>query len=155
MFDTIAADIDAPKGEKDIFAFAESRRIDKTSVVPEALGTEEVELDPEAKAEVKFCRWPNSTTATERRTGAEVPIPKDIWHRFEIRKRRSRGGKAVESEGVMVSDPAGIKDPNAETGAGAGDVSKTELDDELVPSMTDGGGLMPKIVHKSFSCAWF
>ena len=56
MFDTVAADIDAPNGEKDIFAFAESRRIDKTSVEPEALGTEEVELDPEAKAEVKFCR---------------------------------------------------------------------------------------------------
>ncbi len=44
MFDTFGADVDAAKGEKD-----------KTSVEPEALGTEEVELDPDAKAEVKLC----------------------------------------------------------------------------------------------------
>ncbi len=66
------------------------------------------------------------------------------------------GGTDVESEGVMVLDAAGIEDPKAETGAGAGDVPKTELDDDkLVPSMTDGEGLMPKIVRKPFSCAWF
>jgi len=50
MFDTTGADVDAPKGEKDVFAFTESRMADRTSVEPEALGTEE--LDP--KAEVEF-----------------------------------------------------------------------------------------------------
>jgi hypothetical protein len=50
MFDTIGADVDAPKGEIDVFAVPESRRVDRTSVEPEALGTEE--LDP--KAEVEF-----------------------------------------------------------------------------------------------------
>ena len=51
MFDTIGADVDAPKDEKYVFAFTESRWVDRTSVEPEALGTEE--LDP-AKAEVEF-----------------------------------------------------------------------------------------------------
>ena len=49
-FDTTGADVDAPKGEKDVFAFSESRRVDETSVEPEAPGTEE--FDP--KAEVEF-----------------------------------------------------------------------------------------------------
>ncbi len=56
MFDIVGADVYAPKGEKDMFAFANSRRIDKMPAEPEALGTEEVKLNPEAKAEVKFCR---------------------------------------------------------------------------------------------------
>lgn len=50
MFDTTGADVDAPKGEKDVFAFTESGKVDRMSVEPEGLGTEE--LDP--KAEVKF-----------------------------------------------------------------------------------------------------
>ena len=50
MFDTTGADVDAPKGDKDVFAFMESRGVDRTSVEPETLGTEE--LDP--KAELEF-----------------------------------------------------------------------------------------------------
>lgn len=41
---------------------------------------------------------------------------------------------------------AGMGDPKAETGAGAGDVPKTEVDDELVPSMAEGEGLTPKLL---------
>ena len=65
------------------------------------------------------------------------------------------GDMDVESEGVAVSDAPGIEDPKAETGAGAGDVSKTELDDELVSSMTNGERSDAKIVRNPFSCAWF
>lgn len=51
-FDTTGADADAPKGEKD--GFPESRKLDRTSAVePEALGTEEVDVDVEPKAEVE------------------------------------------------------------------------------------------------------
>ena len=49
MSDTTGADVDAPKGEKDAFVFMEVGRVDRTSVEPEALGTEE--LDPKAEAE--------------------------------------------------------------------------------------------------------
>lgn len=56
MFDTLGVDVDAPKGEKDVFAITESGSEDRTSVEPEALGTEELdpktEVDP--KAEVEF-----------------------------------------------------------------------------------------------------
>jgi hypothetical protein len=45
MFDTTGADVEGPKGEKDVFAFTESRRVDGTSVEPEALGTEELEIE--------------------------------------------------------------------------------------------------------------
>lgn len=48
--------------------------------------------------------------------------------------------------GVAVSGAAGMEDPKAETGAGAGDVPKTEVDDELAPSMTEGEGLTPKLL---------
>jgi hypothetical protein len=47
MFDTTGTDVEGPK---DVFAFTGSRRVDRTSVEPEALGTEE--LDP--KTEVEF-----------------------------------------------------------------------------------------------------
>jgi hypothetical protein len=63
------------------------------------------------------------------------------------------GGTEVGAEDVAVSG-AGIEDLNAETGAGAGDVPKTRVDDELAPSMTEGEGLTPKTVGKPFSCAW-
>ena len=36
MFDTTGADVDGPKGEKDVFAFTESRRVGRTSIEPEA-----------------------------------------------------------------------------------------------------------------------
>ena len=48
MSDTTGADVDAAKGEKDAFVFTEVGRVDRTSVEPEALGTEE--LDPKAEA---------------------------------------------------------------------------------------------------------
>ena len=43
MFDTIGADVGAPKGEKDVFGFTVSGMV-------EALGTEE--LDPKAEVEL-------------------------------------------------------------------------------------------------------
>jgi hypothetical protein len=57
----------------------------------------------------------------------------------------SRGTEAG-AEGAAVSGAAGMGDPKAETGAGAGDVPKTEVDDELAPSMTEGEGLTPKLL---------
>jgi len=39
-----------------------------------------------------------------------------------------------------------MEDPKAETGAGAGDVPNTDVDDELAPSITDGEGLTPKLL---------
>jgi hypothetical protein len=74
MFATTGADVDAPKGEKDAFAFTESRRVDGTSVEPEALGTEE--LDPKAELEFLTKRRGRAATSAERRTSAEAPIPK-------------------------------------------------------------------------------
>ena len=48
---------------------------------------------------------------------------------------------------MVVSGAAGMEDPKAETGAGAGDFPKTEVDDELAPSiMTEGEGLTPKLL---------
>ena len=52
----------------------------------------------------------------------------------------------AEAEGVAVSGAAGMEDPKAETGAGAGDVPKTEVDDELALSMAEGEGLTPKLL---------
>lgn len=53
----------------------------------------------------------------------------------------------MEAEAAAVSGTAGMEDPKAETGtgAGAGDVPKTEVDDEEAPSMTDGEDLTPKL----------
>jgi hypothetical protein len=55
------------------------------------------------------------------------------------------GGTEAGAGGVAVSGAAGIEDPKAETEGGAGDVPKTEVDDELTPSMGEGEGLTPKL----------
>ena len=45
-----------------------------------------------------------------------------------------------------MASGAGIEGaPKAETGAGAGDVPKAEVDDELAPSMAEGEGRTPKL----------
>ncbi len=144
MLDTIATDIDAPNGEKDIFAFGESRRIDKTSVEPEALGTE-VELDQKQKRRKNFVVDQTPPLPPNAELAPKFRFPKTFGIVLIFADAEAAGGTDVESEGVMVSDPAGIEDPKAETGAGAGDVPKTELNDGLVPSMTDGEGLMPQL----------
>ena len=56
------------------------------------------------------------------------------------------GATGAGAERVADSEVAGMEDPKAETGAGAGDVQKTEVDDELAPNMTEGEGLTPKLL---------
>ena len=145
-FDTTGADVDAPKGEKDVFAFSEFRRVDGTSVEPEAPGTEE--FDP--KAEVEF--WPNTE---EELPLAPAPAPKPQFPKtfglvLRFANAEASGGTGAGADGVVVaaSGAAGMGDPKAETGAGAGagDVPKTEVDDELAPSMAEGEGLTPKLL---------
>lgn len=138
MFDTTGADVDAPKGEKDVCAFTESGRLDRTSVEPEALGTEE--LDP--KADVEF--RPNAEE--ELPLAPKLRFPKTFGVVLNFANAVASGGTEAGAEGVVVSGAAGTEDPKAETGAGAGDVPKTEVDDELAPSMTEGEGLTPKLL---------
>ncbi len=149
MFDTTGADVDTSKGEKDVFAFAESRRVDKTSVEPEALGTEELELDP--KVEVEFCpnaeELPPTLPAPNAELAPKLRFPKTFGVVLRFANAEAAAGTEVGAEVVASSDAAaGMEDnPKAETGAGTGDVPKTKVD-ELASSIADGEGLTPKLL---------
>ena len=56
------------------------------------------------------------------------------------------GATGAGAEGVAESEAAGMGDPKVEMGVSAGDVPKTEVDDELAPNMTEGKGLTPKLL---------
>jgi hypothetical protein len=156
-FDKTGVDVDAPKGEKDEFEFAfpDSRKLDTTSAVePEALGTEEVDVDP--KAGVEVCPK-NAEEVVE----VELPPPnaellpklrlppKTFGVVLRFANAEAAGGTEFGAEECgaawAVSDVGIEDDPKAETGGGAGDVPKAEVDDELAPSMTEGEGLTPKV----------
>ena len=142
-FDTTGADVDAPNGENDEFAFAAvSRSEDTTSAAePEALGTEEV-VDPKADAE-EACP-PNADDDDELLPPNAELVPKPrLPNTFGVVLRFANAEAAGATEvGGAVS---GVEDPKAETGAGDGDAPKAEVEDELAPNMTEGEGLAPKV----------
>jgi hypothetical protein len=144
-FDTTGADVDGPKGENDEFAFAVSRRLDTTSAVePEALGTEEV-VDPKADAE-EACPPNAEDDDDELPPNAELAPKRRLpTNTFGVVLRFANAEAAGTTEvGGAVS---GVEDPKTETGAGAGDAPKAEVDDELAPNMAEGEGLAPKVSH--------
>lgn len=105
-FDTTGADVDAPKGEKD--GFPESRKLDKTSAVePEALGTEEVDVEPDVdpKAEVEEVCPKNAEAAGLPPPNAELePKPRLPPNTFGVVLRfanaEAAGGTEVAEEGA-------------------------------------------------------
>jgi hypothetical protein len=142
--DTTGADVDAPNGENDEFAFAAgSRREDTTSAAgPEALGTEGV-VDPNADAEEACPPNADDDDDDELPPNAELAPKPRLPNTFGVVLRFANAEAAGATEfGGAVS---GVEDPNAETGAGAGDAPKAEVDDGLAPNMTEGEGLTPKV----------
>ena len=128
-----------------VFGFTGSRRVDRTSVEPEAPGTEG--LDPKGE-EVEF--WPNAEEelplAPKAELAPKLRFPKTFGVVLRFANTEPSGGTEAGAESVAVWGAAGMEDPKAETGTGVGDVPKTDVDDELVPSMTEGEGLTPKLL---------
>lgn len=94
-----------------------------------------------------------ATTAAAAGVGDdELPLapklrfPKAFGVVLRFANAEASGGTEAGTEGVALSRAAGMEDPKAETGAGAGNVPKTEVDDELAPSMTEDEGLTSKLL---------
>jgi hypothetical protein len=94
--------------------------------------------------------WPNAEEELPLTPNAELAPklqpPKTLGVVLRFANAEASGATGAGAEGVAESEAAGMEDPKAETGAGAGDVPKTEVDDELAPNMTEGEGLTPKLL---------
>jgi hypothetical protein len=147
-FAMTGADVDGPRGEKGVFAFAASRSEGRVPIVPELLGTEEVDPKGEEGAPKAEAEPPNAEPEPKLR------FPKTFGVVLRFANAEAGGGTELGAEGGADTE-AGIEDPKAE----AGEVPKAEVD-ELAPSITEGEGRTPKLfeshsVALGFSCfAW-
>jgi hypothetical protein len=118
-----------------------------TTAAAEGVGDADGVVDGLAKGDPKTdVGFPELPLAPNAELAPKLPFPKTFGVVLRFANAEASGGTEAEAEGVAVSGAAGMEDPKAEKGAGAGDVPKTEVDDELAPSMTEGEGLTPKLL---------
>jgi hypothetical protein len=98
-----------------------------TAAAAAGVGDDDGEVLPNAEEELPLT--PNAELAPK------LQPPKTLGVVLRFANAEASGATGAGAEGVADSEAAGMEDPKAETGAGAGDVPKTEVDDELAPKV--------------------